>query len=91
MNLTPRAKFQAKVDQARAHQDLVVNDGFRNACEAALLEQILAMPNVAEQQEAAASYHRIMGATEVLRRLLSIAEVTEPPKEKPSQNLNFKS
>jgi len=91
MNLTPRAKFQAKVDQARAHQDLVVNDGFRNACEAALLEQILAMPNVADQVEAAASYQRITGATEFLRRLLSIAETVPPPKESPSQNLNFKS
>ena len=91
MNLTPRAKFQAKVDQARAHQDLVVNDGFHNACEAALLEQILAMPNVADQVEAAASYQRITGATEFLRRLLSIAEVTEQPKEKPAQNLNYRA
>lgn len=91
MNLTPRAKFQANIGQARAHQDLVVNEGFRNACEAALIEQILAMPNIVEPHEAIAGYHRIMGASEYLRRLLSIAEATPPPKDKPPQNLNYKT
>lgn len=91
MNLTPRAKFQSKVDQTKAHLDLVVSDGFRNACESALLEMVLAMPNVSDQIEAAASYNRIMGATEFLRRLLSIAETTEPPRERPPQNLNHRA
>lgn len=91
MNLTPRAKFQSKVDQTKAHLDLVVNDGFRNACEAALLEQIQAMPDISDPVEAAASYHRIKGATEFIRRLLSIAEGVPPPKDQPSQNLNFRT
>lgn len=89
MNLTPRAKFQANVAQARAHLDLVTNDGFRNACEAALIEQILNMPNVDDQIEAAAAYHRIKGATDFLQRLLSIAETSPPPQNKPRQNLDF--
>jgi hypothetical protein len=91
MNLTPRAKFQANVNQSRAHQDLVVSEGFRSACESALLEQVLAMPDIADQVEAAASYHRIMGATEFLRRLMSIAESTPPPKDKPPTNLNYRA
>ncbi len=89
MNLTPRAKFQANVQQARIHQDLVVSEGFRSACEAALLEQIMAMPNVVDQAEAAASYHRIQGATEFIRHLLSIAETQSPPREKLPTNLNY--
>jgi hypothetical protein len=88
MTLTPRAKFQAKIDQARIHRDLVVSDGFRNALEAALLEQILALPNIVDQAEAAASYHRIMGATEFIRHLLSIAETSTAPKSPPTSNLN---
>jgi hypothetical protein len=89
MNLTPRAKFQADKTQSRAHQDLVTNEGFRNACQAALLEQILGMPSVTDPIEQAAAYNRIMGATEYLRHLLSIAEQTPPPKEKLPQNLNY--
>lgn len=91
MNLTPRAKFQANVNHARAHLDLVVSEGFRNACEAALIEQVLTMPNVTESEEAAASYHRIMGATEFLRRLLSIAEPPLPSKDKLPTNLNYRT
>jgi len=91
MNLTPRAKFQANVAQSRAHQDLVVSEAFRSACEAALLEQILGMPSITDPAEQAAAYNRIMGATEYIRHLLSIAEQTPPPKETPSRNLNFNS
>ncbi len=91
MNLTPRAKFQSNVKQAAAHRDLVVEDGFRCACESALLEQILNMPNVTDPVEAAAAYHRIQGATEYVRHLLSIAEATAPPKEKLPTNLNYGS
>jgi len=91
MNLTPRARFQSNVQQSRAHQDLVVSDGFRTACEAALLEQILGMPNITDPVEAAAAYNRIAGATEYIRHLLSIAETTAPPKEKLPQNLNYRT
>ena len=91
MNLTPRAKFQANVAQARVHQDLVTNEGFRNACEAALLEQILGMPSVTDPTEQAAAYNRIMGATEYIRHLLSIAEQTPPPKEQLPHNLNYQT
>ena len=91
MNLTPRAKFQADVKQSGSHQDLVVSEGFRSALEAALLEQILGMPNVVDQVEAAAAYHRIQGATEFVRHLLSIAESTPPPREKLPANLNYKA
>ena len=88
MNLTPRAKFQSNVQQSRAHQDLVVSDGFRTACEAALLEQILGMPNIADPVEAAAAYNRICGATEYIRHLLSIAETAKPISRQPTGNLD---
>ncbi len=88
MNLTPRAKFQANVTQSRAHQDLVVSEGFRTACESALLEQILGMPNVVDPIEAAAAYHRIQGATEFIRHLMSLAETPKPPLRPPSSNLD---
>ena len=68
-----------------------MSEGFRTACEAALLEQILGMPNITDPVEAAAAYNRICGATEYIRHLLSIAEQTAPPKEKLPQNLNYQT
>lgn len=88
MNLTPRAKFQARADYARAHRDLVVNEGFRDACEAAFIEQIMSMPSVVEPDEAAAAYNRILGAREYIHHLLNIAEMVTPPKTVIKQNLD---
>ena len=88
MNLTPRARFQSNVQQSRAHQDLVVSEGFRIACEAALLEQVLAMPNIGDPAEQAAAYNRIMGATDYIRHLLSIAETAKPISRQPTGNLD---
>lgn len=90
MNLTPRTKFQARADHARAHRDLVVNEGFRDACEAALVEQLMSMPSIIEHDEAAAAYYRLLGAREYIHHLLNIAEMAKPPQTVLKQNLDHK-
>lgn len=88
MNLQPRQHFQEDKTAVKFHQDLVVLNRFRDACHAALLEQVLNMPMTSDPVEAAASYNRIMGARDFLYHLLSIAEPKKPLAAPPSGNLN---
>ncbi len=90
MNLTPRQHFQQNSPAKKSHQELVMTDRFRDACHAALLEQVLALPMTYDQVEAAAAYNRIMGARDFLHHLLSIAEEEKPAPKQPSANLNHR-
>ena len=60
MTLQPRQHFQEDQTATKFHQDLVVLHRFRDACHAALLEQVLNMPMTTDPVEAAAAYNRIM-------------------------------
>lgn len=91
MNLTPRQQFQEDGTAAKFHRELVVLDRFRDACHAALLEQVLAMPQTHNEVEAAAGYHRLMGAREFLVHLLNIAEERKPVPGTPTANLNHRT
>lgn len=88
MVLEPKKKFQADIQATRAHQELVVSDRFRAAAEAALLEQVMALPMTYKKNEAAAAYYRIMGARDYLQHLLTIAEQPKKLPDRPSGNLN---
>jgi len=91
MNLTPRQQFQEDVTAAKFHRELVMLDRFRDACNASLLEQVLAMPHTYDPTEAAAAYHRIMGARDFLFHLLNVAEERKPVPGAPSGNLNHRT
>ena len=90
MNLSPKKKFQENKLAVSNHQDLVVSDNFRNALEAALLEEVLALPNTYNPEEASAAYYRIVGARDFITQLLSIAETTKAPAPAPPVNLNHR-
>jgi hypothetical protein len=88
VNLTPKKKFQENKQAAEKHRDLVLNPDFRNALEAALLEQILTLPNTFDPTEAAAAYYRIVGARDFITHLLSIAELPKALSGLPPINLD---
>lgn len=90
MNLTPRQKFQEDKIATKFHLELVMQSRFRDACHAALLEQVLAMPMTYDTAEAAAAYNRIMGARDYIVHLLSIAEDKKPIPTPPTGNLNHR-
>ena len=88
MTLTPKKDFLEKKVLADAHRDLVVSTKFREALNAALLDQIMAMPVTLDPVAAAAAYHSIMGAREFITHLLSIAEMPKSPPTTPPANLD---
>jgi len=88
MNLTPKKDFLAKKPLADAHRELVVSTPFREALNAALLEQVLALPPTTDTEAAAAAYHSIMGARYFIQHLLSIAEMPKDISKPPLANLD---
>jgi hypothetical protein len=90
MTLNPRQSYQEDNIAAKFHRDLVTQTRFRDACHAALLEQVLALPPVYDVNEQAAAYSRIMGARDFITHLLNIAEEKKPASAPPSVNLNHR-
>lgn len=88
MNLTPKKDFLEKKQFSNAHRELVLSTPFREALHAALIDQILTMPMTYDPVEAAADYHRIMGARHFIEHLLNIAEMPKTPPTPPSANLD---
>jgi|GEM_PF-3017236 len=88
MNLTPKKTFQENKQFAERHRDLVVSTAFRDALHAALLEQVLALPQTTDTEAAAAAYHSIMGARYFIESLLNIAEMPKELPKPPPTNLN---
>ena len=83
MNLNPRKTFQSS-PHAKKHVELVLDESFRRAVEASLLEynQLLTAGNEP------ANFYRMKGATEFAHVLLNIAEPLQPRKTDRTQNLN---
>lgn len=79
MNLTPKKDFQGKKQFADAHRELVVSTPFREALNAALLEQMIAIPPTTNPEIAAAAYHQIVGARQFITHLLNVAEMSKTP------------
>lgn len=88
MNLTPKKDFLAKKEWATIHRDLVAAPNFREALNAALLEQVLALPQTTNSEAAAAAYHSIMGARQFVTHLLNIAEQAKSAPEPLPTNLD---
>lgn len=87
MDLQPRTRFQENKTYVSAHKELVVSDQFRAACEAALVQTIVGLPETNDATEATANWHRIEGARTFLKTLLNIAENPPLPPVKLTQNL----
>ena len=79
MNLTPKKDFQVKKQFADAHRELVVSTQFREALNAALIDQVMDLRDTHDPVVAAAEYQRIMGAREFIQSLLNIAEMPKSP------------
>lgn len=88
MNLTPKKDFLLKKEWADHHRELVVSSNFREALNAALIEQVLALPETSNPVEAAASYHTIIGARKFISHLLNIAEQVKAAPEPLPTNLD---
>lgn len=88
MVLTPKLRFQENVPATRAHRELVVNDAFRAAVEASLVQMVYSLPTVRDPADAAAQYNRIMGARDFIQTLLNIAEQTPKVPDKMPANLD---
>lgn len=90
MNLSPKKDFLEKKQFADSHRELVVSNQFTTALQAALIEQVMALPDTYDPNEAAAAYYRIRGARDYIHHLLNIAEVTKTPTALPPANLNHR-
>lgn len=90
MILNPRQHFQRLTQSADFHRELVSTDRFRDAIQAALLEQIMSLPQSYEPNEAVAAYNRIMGARDFIYHLMNIAETPKSLSRPPTGNLDHK-
>jgi hypothetical protein len=87
MDLQPRTRFQENKAYVSAHKELVVSDQFRAACEAALAQITVGLPETDDPAEAAANWHRVEGARAFLKTLLNVAESAPLSPAKPTENL----
>jgi hypothetical protein len=88
MNFAPKKHFIEKKQYAEQHRDLVVTHSFTEAVQAALLDQVMALPPTYSQDEAAAAYFRIIGARDFVHHLLNIAEHTKTLPDRLPANLD---
>lgn len=88
MRYSAKERLLAEKAIANQHLDTVSSEAFLRAAEAALLEMVMAAPSEVSEADAAANYHRIVGARDYLRALLSIAEPPQPLKPKPQYGLD---
>lgn len=86
-SLKPKATFHSPGGFAKSLEALVVNPGFRDACQAALLSHLMSLPKTKDMVEAAANWHRMEGAMDAIDTLLNLAEVPKPPEQRSDYNL----
>lgn len=75
-----KKRFQADVKRSSSHKDLVVNEWFLAACDAAMLKMINDMQLTYDPVMAAVNHQRAEGAKMFLAYLLNIAENQTQPK-----------
>lgn len=85
-SLKPKAAFR-QTPFAKSMEALVLEPGFRDACQQSLLNYWISLPSTNDSIEAAANWHRLEGALEVIDTLLNIAEIPKAPEPKPNYNL----
>ena len=84
--LNPKAQFQ-KGSLAKAHVDLVVQDGFLTTLNTTLAHMELCQGTAPDMGSAAAAHWKMVGAREFISHLLNLAEPGEQKREGPKQNL----
>lgn len=90
----PKAEFQ-KTQFSKSLEGLVVDQGFRNACQQSLFHYLISLrssnntttPTINDTTEAAANWHRVEGAFEAIDTLLNLAEIPKPPDKRTDFNL----
>jgi len=90
---SPRHQFLKDERVATEHASMMAGCGFRYATDVALLQVIHDLTNTVDPVEAAAAYHRVMGAREYLKKLLTLGDVdsgSKPLTEVERSSLNFK-
>jgi hypothetical protein len=88
MNVEPRKRFQENQIWVKGHQDLVVNQQFKAAVEAALVQMLVDSPQATNSEAAAAGFYRMEGARDFARVLLNLAEKPSIPSVNRTPNLN---
>jgi len=76
MRLQPKARFLVG-EHAKPFLDMAAKPSFHAALEAALSQMQISATG---SPDPAASWHRFAGAKEIIKILLNIAELEEPPK-----------
>lgn len=89
MILTPKAKFLSAPDLAKRHHETVSSGNFQYACECAMLQFIKEAPRLDDPVGAAANYHRIVGAQEFLKVLLTLGEEPRPVTQAERSKINY--
>jgi hypothetical protein len=87
MTYSAKQRLLEQKNIAHAHLDTVSSEAFLRSAEAALLDMVMHAPTQVTEEDAAANYHRIVGARDYLQALLAIAEPPQPPKPKPNYGL----
>lgn len=76
MNLTPKQDFQ-RTPYSKTHLDLCGNAGFHDALKCSLNELQLSY----QDEDPAASWHRLQGAKQFIHILLNLSEPISVPKK----------
>jgi len=84
MPLKPKARFLEQNALAHVHEDVVTSESFLTACESAMLQMIVDLPETTDTGTAAAAYQRISGAKQFLNQLLTLADIPKPPEKRPA-------
>ena len=85
-SLKPKASFQ-KTPFAKSLEALVLDEGFRNACQQSLCQVIEEIASTDDPVQAAANWHRIEGARKAIDTLLNLSEIPKPPEKRNDYNL----
>lgn len=85
--LTPKRRFIAAYPEfAKVIAEVTASNDFQTAAEAALLQLISELPATTDPVIAAACYHRVMGARQMLDQLLTVANPAALPKREASSS-----
>lgn len=82
--MSPKARFIAHPTEAAIHRSLVVSPPFLNAVDSALLQMIdtlTAQPAI-DIQTASANWHKVAGASQFIKTLLTLGSVATVEKAK---------
>lgn len=87
MRYSAKERLLEQKNIVHAHLDTVASESFLRSAEAALLDMVMHCPGIVSEADAAANYHRIIGARDYLQALLAVAEPPQLPKPKPHYGL----